>query len=204
MERTYTVFHKEKTLKINNEQLSKFASHVRLNKSYRDRVSELLILNLFVYSIEFGINPREVIEEIENLESGDGNTQTKPAEEFTRPPLAGLWHKHFFTARFLPKNILNSLQGGVLDNLVNEIMDPSKSSIITEEMISELAHRVINEPVRQRSNSNKLTGEWIIFAKKGSKNYYLCLSTHDAGDDFIAEQIRDHCVRDFPFLSDYV
>jgi len=82
-------------------------------------------------------------------------------------------------------------------------MDPSKSEIITEEMISELAHRVTHEPVEERANANKLTGEWIVFAKEAGKNYYLCLNTHAAGDQQIADRIRDNCVRDFPFLSTY-
>jgi hypothetical protein len=32
---------------------------------------------------------------------------TKSAAMFTRPPLAGLWHKHYHQALFLPQNVLN-------------------------------------------------------------------------------------------------
>lgn len=154
-----------------------------------------------MYVTEFGVSPHDVIEELQNLENGDGNTETKLATEFRRPPLASLWHKHFFSHHFLITNIQNALKGGKLDRLVNDVMNPSKSTIITKEMISELAHRVTHEPVEERANNQKLTGEWIVFAKEGGKNYYLCLNTHNAGDQQIADRIKNNCIREFPFLS---
>lgn len=181
----------------------RFADELDLAASYRDRVSELLILDLFIYVIEFGVDPRDVIEEIANLEKGDGNTETKLAKEFRNEPLKGLWHKHFFAAQFLVENILIALRGGKLEKLVEDVMDPSKSAVITPEMISELAHRVTHEPVTNRATTKKLTGEWIVYAKEGGKNYYLCLNTHDAGDQMIAERIKQHCIREYPFLSQY-
>jgi len=203
MDRTYTVLLKDKQLQISTKQLSIFSNSIDLNNSYKNRVSELFILDLFVYVTILKLNPLDVIDEIENLENGDGNTQTKPATEFKRPPLQGLWHKHFFCEHFLVQNIQNSLINFNLDALINEIMDPKKSDIITKELISEFSHRVINEPFEGRANSNNLTGEWIVFAKEGGKNYYLCLNTHKAGDQMIADRIKENCTRDFPFLSRY-
>lgn len=201
MARTYTIFLKNKQLKITSEMLSYFADHCGIDDNYRSRVSELLLLDLFVYITEFSVSSQDVIEELKNLENGDGNTETKLATQFNRPPLAGLWHKHFFTHHFLVQNIQNALKGGKLEALINDVMDPSKSSIITKEMISELSHRVTHEPVEERANNKRLTGEWIIFAKEGGKNYYLCLNTHNVGDQQIADRIHDNCVREFPFLS---
>ena len=67
MSRTYTVFLKDdKQLKITNEQLSDFADGFGLKNSYKARVSELLLLDLFVYTTESGVSPHDVIEEIEN------------------------------------------------------------------------------------------------------------------------------------------
>ncbi len=201
MARTYTVYLRNKQLKITNEELSVFADELGISNTYRDRISELFLLDLFVYVTEMDVSPHDVIEELENLENGDGNTETKPATEFRRPPLAGLWHKHFFTHHFLIPNIQNALKGGKLNDLVNEVMDPSKSPIITREMTSELAHRVTHEPVEERATNQKLTGEWIIFAKDSGKNYYLCLNTHNAGDQQIVDRIRDNCIREYQFLS---
>jgi hypothetical protein len=69
------------------------------------------------------------------------------------------------------------------------------------QMISELSHRVVHEPIEGRANDNKLTGEWMVFAKHNQKNYYLCCNTHNAGDQMIFDRIESHCPRDFPFLS---
>ncbi len=201
MGRTYTVLLQSKELKVTDTQLHSFGDELGISGDLRARVSELLLLDLFVYATEFGVSPHDVIDELQNLENGDGNTETKPATQFNRPPLGGLWHKHFFCAHFLAHNISNALGGGRLRSLIDEVMYPEKSSTITPEMVSELAHRVTREPVTERADSNRLTGEWIVFAKHEGKNYYLCLNTHNAGDQKIAGRIKAHCERDFPFLS---
>jgi hypothetical protein len=57
--------------------------------------------------------------------------------------------------------------------------------VITQKMITELAHRVTYEPFETGEAAKKLTGEWIIYLRHEAKNYYLCCSTHDAGAEFI-------------------
>ena len=199
--RTYTVFLKDSEVKVTDEQLSAFADMYSLSTEIRGRVSELLWLDLYIFEQEFGVDPNDVLREIKSMECDDSSVQTKPASMFTRKPLKGLWHKHFFSAHFVPHNISNALKGGVLEKLVNEVLDPSKSPIITKEMIGELSHRVVHEPIEDRANDNKLTGEWIVFAKHDQKNYYLCLNTHNAGDQMIFDRINSNCQRDFSFLS---
>jgi hypothetical protein len=150
---------------------------------------------------EFGIDPRAVLHEINCLESPAATAETKPATEFKHPPLKGLWHKHFFSAHFIPENIVNGLKRGALEKLVDEIFDPNKSSVVTEAMTTELANRAVHEPLQSRADQGALTGEWIVFAKHNGQNYYLCLNTHEAGDQVIWDRIKDNCVRDFPFLD---
>lgn len=142
-----------------------------------------------------------MLREIKNLELSESDPQTKPASQFLHKPLKGLWHKHFFSAHFVPHNISNALKGGVLEKLVNEVLDPNKSPTITREMVGELSHRVVHETIEDQANDNKLTGEWIVFAKHNQNNYYLCLNTHNAGDQMIFDRINSNCQRDFPFLS---
>jgi hypothetical protein len=38
--------------------------------------------------------------------------RTKEAKPFRRPPLIGLWHKHFFQASFMPENLLLEFSKG--------------------------------------------------------------------------------------------
>lgn len=199
MSRTYTVFLQKKLI-LTDQQLSEFSDRLGLCDDLRQRISELFLLDLFVYEWEFGVEPFEVIAEIRNLEKGDGNTKTKPATEFKHPPLAGLWHKHFFSAHFLVQNMCNALNRGTLAVLVEQVFNPGEPTI-TQEMCRELSHRMTHEPVEARARKKMLTGEWIVFAKHGCRNYYLCLSRHEAEDQLIADRIKENCVREFPFIK---
>ena len=189
---------------ITSDRLTEFGKFYVSDPDLVSRMSELLWLDMYVLDQEFGISPRDILKSIENLEAGEPHNGIKPATEFRQPPLKGLWHKHFFAARFLVNNITLALGKNGLDKLVDEVMDPKKSSVITREMIEELAHRVTHEPIEKRDRQGKITGEWVIFAKHGGKNFYLCLNTHGAGDQFIYDRIMQHCVRDFPELPSWI
>lgn len=101
-------------------------------------------------------------------------------------------------------NILLGLGKNGLEKLANEVIDPQKASVFTPEMMEELVHRATHEPIEKRDQQGKITGEWVIFAKHEGKNYYLCLNTHDAGDQQIYDKIMEHCVRDFPDLPNWI
>lgn len=45
---------------------------------------------------------------------------------------------------------------------------------------------------------SKLTGEWLIIYKGDRKNYYLCLATHDEGDQNIFDNKIKKCINEFP------
>ncbi|CAH7269082.1 hypothetical protein VCHA54P489_430004 [Vibrio chagasii] len=53
----------------------------------------------------------------------------------------------------------------------------------------------------KRKARNKMTGEWVVYAKYNDDLYYLCLARHDDGDQVIRDRIEQHCVEEFPFLS---
>jgi hypothetical protein len=82
---------------------------------------------------------------------------------------------------FLLNNILQALGKTGLTRLVHDVVDPAKSPVITKEMLSELTHRIVHDPVEEREAGKKLTGEWIIYLRHEAKNHYLCCNTHDAG-----------------------
>jgi len=192
----------DRTEVVTSDDLKGYAKAMRLDLYAEGRYSWLLVLNMLSYEQLYRINPFQIVDEIRTLEDSAKVTRTKPASQFTRAPLKGLWHKHFFCARFLPRNMMNHLSGGKLEKLVNEIIDPSKSPVVTEGMIRELSHRVTVEAFEQRAADGNLTGEWIVFAKHEGKNYYLCLATHGTGDASIYNSIRVACWPQFPFLAD--
>jgi hypothetical protein len=162
-------------------------------------MSELIWLDIFILD-EIGISPYHILSSIKELE-GEPPSGVKPATQFRNMPLKGLWHKHFFSTPFLGKNILLALGKDGVGKLVKEVIDPSKSSNITADMIDEISRGAVLDPFEARNASNKLTGEWIVYLRHEGKNYYLCCNTHDAGDQLIYDRIMEHCARDFPELS---
>lgn len=202
--RTWTAKMDGHDISITGDKLAAFRSVYVPAGDLSSRMSDLLWFDMYVLDVEFGVSPHDVLKSIQNLEAGEPHSGIKPATEFRKAPLKGLWHKHFFSAHFLVNNISLALGKDGLERLVEEVMDPKKSSTITREMIEELAHRVTHEPVEKRDQQGKITGEWVIFAKNGAKNYYLCLNTHNAGDQFVYDRIMEHCVRDFPDLPKWI
>lgn len=202
----FNVHEGTSTYRVENEELAEYANFYGLENLIPGRYSWLFVFNLMMLERKNGIAPFEIIDEIKNLEGVGPPLQTKPASEFKGAHLKGLWHKHFFAANLsiLAHNIFNQLAGGKLEKLVTGIFDPNKSPVVTKEMIGELSHRVVVESLEDRAADSKLTGEWIVFAKHQGQNYYLCLTTHESGDENIAQSIKAACLPQFPFLNTYV
>lgn len=160
--RIYTFSLKDSEVEVTDEQLSVFSLMYSISQKIKSRISELLWLDLYIYDQEFGISPDDVLRDIKNLESSEADPRTKHASQFSHMPLKGFWHKHFFSAHFVPHNISNALNGRVLQKIVNEELDPSKSPTLTKGMMDEVSPRIVHEPIERRANDNKLTGEWII------------------------------------------
>jgi hypothetical protein len=188
-ERTYTAKLKDRDVKITSRDLAVFRDMYVATSELAARMSELIWLDIYILDAAFGVSPHDILSAISDLEEGELPSGVKPATQFKNMPLKGLWHKHYFSAHFLVKNILLGLGKTGLEKLVNEVMDPAKSTVITQEMLNELTHRAIHEPVETRAARKKLTGEWIVYLRHEGKNYYLCCNTHDVGDQFIYDRI---------------
>ena len=148
-------------------------------------------------------SPFEKVLEIKYLEGLSSSTQTKPSSEFRGASLKGLWHKHFMPnyVGVVAQNIMNQLNNDKLKMLIESVIG---SDEITEELINTLSRRIVNDSIEERAKVEKLTGEWIVFAKENDLNYYLCVCTHNTGDEIIAHKIKTACVPEFAFISKYV
>jgi hypothetical protein len=202
--RTYTIRANDQEVRITSDQLAAFRHMLIGNSPLASRMSKLIWLDIYTLDHLFGVSAQEILWVIQQLENGDRDKGTKPATQFRYMPLKGLWHKHYFSARFLPKNICLSLGEDGVERLAFEVLDPSKSPIFTREMIEELARRIAEEPFEKRYEQKRLTGEWIIFLKRDDGNYYLCCGTHKDGDQYIYDRIVQNCIRDFPNLLDWI
>jgi hypothetical protein len=151
----WTAQMKGRDITVTSERLREFRRFCVADGDLSSRMSELLWFDIYVSDQEFGVSPHEVLKSIHNLEAGEPHSGIKPATPFKNPPLKGLWHKHYFSAHFLVANMSLALGKNGLEKLVKEVMDPKKSSIITREMIRELAYRVTHEPVEERDRQGK-------------------------------------------------
>jgi hypothetical protein len=124
-------------------------------------------------------------------------SRTKPASEFTRRWLKGLWHKHYTQARFLAKNLEQHWKPDRLHRLVIESFGGRE--FFDEQAARELSHSFVHGGYLDRSNDGRLTGEWIVFAKQDDVAYYLTMGAHTEGDDAIWRRCKA-CAAEFPGL----
>lgn len=89
----------------------------------------------------------------------------------------------------------------VLRKIIREHYNPDTAHLSHETISKNIADAVTGIFV-QRSREQKLTGDWIIFAKHEGQNYYLDLASHQEQDVDIYSRISQGCFDQFPFLKD--
>ncbi|WP_421194991.1 hypothetical protein [Aeromonas enteropelogenes] len=189
------------TFHITPDELEYFEKLIGIHRVIPGRYSRAFLADLYCHNKIFGICPEEVIDAIREEESGKKLLGTKKSTLFKKEPLKGLWHKHYYSARFIGMNLANEMANGKLERIVNDIFEPHMGKPAKKEMFEELAKRVVIDSLDTRSKKQKITGEWIVFAKYQEKNYYLCMATHDNGDLAIRHKIDLICRKEFPFLD---
>ena len=200
----FTIHDGTKQREVRQKEIDDYAIMFGLDRIAKDRYSSLFVVNLMLLESINGVDPLQVIYEIKTLEGLGQSLQTKQEAKFKGIHLNGLWHKHFLPdlPSVLAHNITNHLGKNGTQKLVEKVFDP-KSQIVTHDMIKELAHNLVVGSMEERAAQNKLTGEWIVYAKENNANYYLGIWRHDAGDEKIAETIKSTCVPQFLFLAKY-
>ncbi|TBN42613.1 hypothetical protein EYE42_04095 [Paracoccus subflavus] len=103
-ERQWIASMEGREIAVSNQQLDAFRQFY-LEKEISSRVSDLIILDMCVLNMISGIAPQEVLASMKSLEEDELSGNTKAATQFKNSPLKGLWHKHYFSARFVPRNI---------------------------------------------------------------------------------------------------
>jgi hypothetical protein len=94
---------------------------------FKDRIGRCFWFDLLVLTERYSIDLRCVLQPLLDLELGEPTYGIKPAAPFTRLPLRGLWHKHWFSPRFMPSNILAVTQR---ENSMDWIWDIAKEGDI--------------------------------------------------------------------------
>jgi hypothetical protein len=168
------------------------------------RMSNLIKQDINELDHKFGDGPF-IHAAIKDLEQGK-SSGIKSATLFKKLPLKGFWHAHYYTARFVPQNLINELktEGGIGKHVTDTLGGAPR---ITPEMIDDLVwKRIVGAGVRRRDR-NKLTGEWIVFLRHEDENYYLCCATHtlnSSEERSLYERIMDGGSHNFPgLLTEY-
>jgi hypothetical protein len=163
------------------------------------RCSELLRRQLAAHCARPCYDVHNILDEIARLEGLPSRAApTKPAAPYKNPLLKGLWHKHHFQARFVPKNLME---------------ETKRKSFPVPESVEEfdqnpdwgrLTHKAILSAFECRSARTALTGEWIVYAPMNGINYYLTLAVHETDDETGDERIyarAKRCLSEFPELE---
>jgi hypothetical protein len=178
----------------------------RLEQIAPGRISLLFLLSFWGAFKANRIDPFEVAREIEALEKGE-TTGSKPPIQNRHPPLKGLWHKHYMQpdVASLAKNVQHGLkQFGIpyLQQKVRQAKEAGELHYFTVEDVAPIANDAVRGNWQRLRDAERLTGEWIVFAKHQGFNYYLTLATHDrTTHEHERQQIDAICCQEFPFLD---
>lgn len=189
-------------------EIISFAEAIGLERAAAGRYSAYFLTELFCRgNLSCEVDPFMVMDEIRYLEGCGRRTGTKEPSLFTRSVLSGLWHKHHreIGIRSMAMNLQHALrEHGIpsLEAMVKEAEESGEDRYITEDVVNQIAHDAVIGNYERRSDADRLTGEWIVFAKKEDKNYYLCLGKHGSGDAVTRQKIESVCVVEFPFLAE--
>jgi hypothetical protein len=193
---------------MTQDEVRAFKRLVTGGASFADRVSLGFAMQL-AWLNQTNREGLDVLFEIQHLEQGVPTT-TKTAEQFKHAPLQPFWHKHFFSSHHLLRNVgerWNVARGPGnrdLDAMIKQVM--SEQGHDPAMCVKLLAYRFFMGGIEKRSEANRVTGDWIIFAKHEGHNYYLDLGTHEEGRvekaPVLLNKLRNGSSMDFPFLFD--
>lgn len=186
---------------VGPEELQLYAAEIGLNGIAPGRISSLLLTQVIAYTLRYGIEPERFTAEIKHLEglAGYEQSQTKPATPFKASGrLAGLHHKHFTasTVGIVAANISAERPHKVLMRIAEEELGNGA----TPEALQRFTERVVLDGYERRASADRLTGEWIVFVEHEGKRHYLCLATHEGGDDEVLHYLQTVVRHEFPFL----
>lgn len=171
--------------------------------------SNLFILQLIWFHYKRELNTAQIIDEIRQMEGfGKRRTNTIRKSEFRHPPLRGFKKKHFFQARFIPKNIMNywGLGEGMVSKKMRDLFEEiyaGRDEIDVSELASRLSDAVVMRGYKEKAALSKLTGEWIVLKTYDDRNYYLAIAEHtndNESDKRLYDFLCTYCKEQYPFL----
>jgi hypothetical protein len=199
------------SISIDLDDVKRFSCELGVENDLHSRISILFWTKLYIFEKTRTIDIWPIIGEIKNLESAHGKSSaewakislTKKPSKFKHKPLRGLWHKHYFSARSLTRNIINSLENenGIGSIRINRVFADHIGKDIDSTLAGLLAHEATIGVFEDKLRSRGLTGEWIVYSRSLEKNYYLTCTFHDSDHWNDLFEVREICAQEFPHLN---
>lgn len=193
------------TLSLSRPELLDWATNsVAFHNIDLSRISTVLLAQVYSQEINRVFNVFDLTQPIKVLENLSTLDVTGDESQFNHSPLTGLYKKHFMSARFLVKNLAIFTRGKEgrrhFIKTWDEAARTSGSGTIDETFTNYLTHHIVFDPIQIKSNSRRMTGEWVVFHKYQGNNYYLTLASHDEANDEIYKRVKLACeFDDLPF-----
>lgn len=210
---------KDQLSAITREQADQLKQKMLQGRPYFARVSFALVLRM-VTMAAVRRDYFAVLDELDFLEDRRGISSAVSSTQFKHAPLHPLWHKHFFTAHHVMRNIMDrwGMHGNAkeLDRLIREVAtecgdneDLWPTVLVDRLVVNGFKERArtgdaarVREtpPVGKRERG--LTGDWIVYGKHAGENYYLDLATHEEGKrpKQLMEKLWRGCAAEYPFI----
>lgn len=111
-----------------HKKINDFKTMIQIDKMLGNRYSISFLLDIFFGFENSVINPDAVMHEVKFLEGTESESHTKAQSEFKRPPLKGLWHKHYMDVSIsgLAQNVKNALNNYSIPYFERRIIDTKK------------------------------------------------------------------------------
>lgn len=207
-------------INLSRAEMDSLKRQILMDRPYADRVSFAMAVRVSGMPAR-GLDSFAVLDELDFLEGHRPVSCSVAATQFKHPPLFPLWHKHFWSARHILRNLIIRWgldRGGNrdLDKLIGSVLseygdDPEGlSGMLADKMVfggfTERARSGPAATVREVQAGQRrgygLTGDWIIYGKHSGKNYYLDMAGHTEGEtpDDLMAKLRNGSAAEFPFL----
>lgn len=164
-----------------NDHLAEIRGWLNL-KRRTGRYSWGFLVELVHHSLRRKVHIHAVYDEIGKLEGSDIRPSRTKKPRQMRGKLRGLWHKHYFQAGFIPRNLIDETERMVKDGRWEKMFAPHYGKYM-HEFMDQVGHEMVFGALEQRMRDNRLAGEFIVYEPQADgSNYYLTLGVHGEWD----------------------
>lgn len=151
-------------------------------KRRNGRYAHGFLVELALNSLDRSFDIHGVYDEIGILEGTDSRVSLTKKPRKMRSPLHDLWHKHYFQASFIPRNLSDEAEKMSKDGRWESIFSAHYGKYL-HEVIDQISHEIIDKAYECRARDHRITGEFIVYKRQtDGSNYYLTIGKHGEWD----------------------